>query len=162
MEILDLYDKDGNKLNKTNIRGTPHNKDEYNLAVDVWIENDKGQILLTQRHPSKLLYPMKWECTSGFVKAGEDSLTAALREVNEETGIRLNKNEGKKIHRIVRHNINIIFDIFMFTKTVDIKNLKIQADEVINIKWAEKEELKEMFKNDEMVEPLNYIIDLIL
>ena len=160
MEILDLYDKDGNKLNITHERGTPLKENEYCIAVDVWIKNEKEQILLTQRHPSKI-YPMKWECTSGFVKTGEDSLSGALREVSEEIGIKLDKNEGKKIHRITRYNINIIFDIFMFVKNIDISKLKLQNEEVINIKWVLKEELIEMFKKDEMVEPLNYVCELI-
>ena len=160
MEILDLYNIDGNKLNKTHIRGTPYDKNEYCIAVDVWIKNDQDELLLTQRHPSKI-HPMKWECTSGFIVAGEDSFSGALREVEEEIGIKLNRNDGKKIHRIIRNNINIIFDIFLFRKTLDIKKVILQKEEVINIKWVKKEELKEMFKKGEMVEPLEYICELI-
>jgi isopentenyldiphosphate isomerase len=163
MEICDLYNKNGIKLNKTHIRGVgnPIEQDEYTLAVDVWIKDDKNQILLTQRHPLKKYYPMKWECTSGMTITGEDSFTGALREVEEEIGIKINKNNGEKIFRIIRNEINIIFDIFLFKQNIDINKAILQDGEVINIKWVKKEELKEMFKKDEMSEPLNYVCELI-
>ena len=161
MEILALFDKDGNRLNKTHIRGEPLDKNEYCMAADSWIRNDKEQILLTQRHKSKKVYPLKWECTSGFIKAGEDSFIGALREIKEEIGLELSKDEGGKVHRIIQHDINVIFDIFTFKKNVDIKKIKLQEDEVIDIKWVSKEELKEMFKRDEMVGPLKYVCELI-
>ena len=160
MEILDLYDENGKKLHKTHIRGIPLNINEYCIAVDIWIKNSKGQILLTQRHPLKA-YPMKWECTSGCIVAGEDSITGALREVKEEIGITLSKNEGGKIQRITRDNQNMIFDIFLFKKDIEIKETKLQDGEVIDIKWVGKEELDQMFKRDEMVEPISYIQELI-
>jgi isopentenyldiphosphate isomerase len=158
MEIWDLYDKDGNKLNKTHTRGMPLNKDEYHIAVDIWIKNNKDQILLTQRHPSKL-YPMKWECTCGAVISGEDSFNGALREVEEEIGIKLDPNEGKKILRIVRDNT--FFDVHLFKKDIETGRTKLQETEVINIKWVTKDELKRMFENGEMVGPLNYVMKLI-
>ena len=163
MEKCDLYDIDGNKLNKVHIRwsGNSVNQGEYTLAVDIWIKNSKNQILLTQRHQSKKLYPLKWECTSGVTINGEDSFAGALREVSEEIGIKLEKHEGRKIHKIIRQELNMIFDIFLFNRNIDLKNVKLQNNEVINVKWVEKEELKKMFKNKEMVEPLNYICELI-
>ena len=42
-----------------------------------------------------------------------------------------------------------------------LKETKIQEDEVINIKWVEKAEIKKMFERDEIVEPLSYICELI-
>jgi isopentenyldiphosphate isomerase len=156
MEILDLYDKDGNKLNRTIARGAQLNKDEYYIGVDVWIKNDKGQILLTQRHPSKY-YPLKWECTSGCITAGEDSLTGAIREVEEETGIKLNKIDGNKISRIIFHNQNLLRDVFLFKNNMDIKLLRLQDGEVINAKWVEKSEIKEMYSKNEMNEMCDYV-----
>ena len=163
MEILDLYNRDGIKLSKTYMRGSDieRNENEYIIAVDIWIKNDNDEILMTQRHPSKKVHPLKWECTSGCILAGEDSFTGALREVKEETGIVLKREEGTKIHRIVQDNIKIIFDIFLFRKNVDIRETKIQEEEIINIKWVRKDEMKKMFEKKEIVEPLVYIRELI-
>ena len=162
MDILDIYDKDGHKLNRTRLRGSPHwTKDEYSLAVDVWIKNEYEEILLTQRDPKKKYYPTKWECTCGIILTGEDSINGALREVVEEIGIRLNKDEGKKISRIIRHNLNMIFDIFLFIKNIDINEIRLQEGEVIDAKWVKKDELRNMFINNEMVELLSYVGELI-
>jgi isopentenyldiphosphate isomerase len=161
MEIWDLYDRNGNKINKTHVRGIPLNKDEYHIAVDVWLRNNMDKILLTQRSPQKDLCPMKWECTCGSIIIGEDSFTGALREVEEEIGIKLNKNEGENILRIICGNRNAIFDIFLFKKDIEIGETKLQKEEVINIKWVTKNELKEMFKKKEMVGRLDYVLKLI-
>jgi len=167
MEILDLYDKNGIKINKTIIRGEPINENEYCMAVDIWIKNDKHQILITQRHPLKL-YPKKWECTSGFILSGENSISGALREVEEEIGIKLNKEDCKNIHRILRynngiyqHNWNMIVDIFLVNKNIDIKETKLQKEEVIDIKWVNEKEFIEMFQNNEVVEQLDYGLELL-
>jgi isopentenyldiphosphate isomerase len=161
MEIWDLYDKNGNKINKTHARGIPLDKNEYHIAIDVWIKNSMDKILLTQRNPSKELYPMKWECTCGAIITGEDSFTGALREVEEEIGIKINKNEGEKILRIVREEQNTIFDIFLFRKDIEIEETKLQEEEVINIKWVTKDELEEMFKKNKMIATLDYVLKLI-
>lgn len=47
----------------------------------------RGHILLTRRDASKRYMPGKWENTGGHVVSGEDSPTAAARELAEETGI---------------------------------------------------------------------------
>ena len=168
MELLDLYDKNGNKLNKTYLRGSGDslNDNEFTLGVDIWIKNDKNQILLTQRHQLKKTFPLKWECTSGMVGTGEDSITAAVREVEEEIGIKLQKHDGKLLTTItfknyLRKNFNMILDAYLFEKNIDLNQTNLQEGEVIKIKWVEKSELIEMFKNKEMVEPMNYILELL-
>ena len=101
MEYWDLYDKNRQKLNKIHLRGKELNEGEYHIVVNIWIINDQNKILLTKRHPNKI-WPLKWECTGGSVIAGEDSFTGAIREVEEEIGIRLKKENGKLIDTIVR------------------------------------------------------------
>ena len=89
MEIWDLLDVDGNPLGVTHPRGQqyplpPHT---YHLAVSVFTVDQNNRILLTLRDPRKRMYPNHWEFTGGSAVAGEDSVTAALRELSEETGI---------------------------------------------------------------------------
>ena len=79
-EVWDLYDAKGNKTGYTLVRGRPIPEGCYHLVVSVWIINNRGEYLLSQRHPDKP-YPLRWECTGGAVLSGEDSLGGALREV---------------------------------------------------------------------------------
>ncbi|MGE7927870.1 NUDIX hydrolase [Lysinibacillus xylanilyticus] len=96
MEIWDVYDKNKNKTNKRHVRGEKLAGGDYHVVVHVWIKNNKGEILLTKRHPDKT-YPNLWECPGGSILAGESSLDGAIREVKEEIGINLFKFNGKMI-----------------------------------------------------------------
>ena len=109
----------------------------------------------------------KNECTSGFILSGENSISGALREVEEEIGIKLNKEDGKNIHRIHRynngiykHNCNMIVDIFLFIKNIDLEQTKLQKEEVIGIKWVYKEEFIKMYQNKEVVDQFDYALEL--
>jgi len=151
MEYWDLYNKDRIKLDKTHLRGQKLNSGEYHIVVNIWIINN-GKILLTQRHENKT-FPLKWECTGGSVISGEDSFTGAMREVEEEIGIKLNKNNVKLIHSIIREDD--IKDIYLFNENINIEETLLQENEVIDIKWVTKNELFEMKNNNEIAEP-NY------
>ena len=48
MEMWDLYDKDKNMLERKIVRGEKLNKGEFHLVVNVWIENEKGELLVSQ------------------------------------------------------------------------------------------------------------------
>lgn len=87
MERCDLYDENRNPLGRTKGRKEALAPGEYKVAVGLWIFNKNGEILLTQRSPQKSFMPNAWENTSGHVAAGETSLEAAVRELEEETGI---------------------------------------------------------------------------
>lgn len=86
MELWDLYDKNRNLIGKTHTRGETMERGLHHLVVEIWTINSKGEVLLTQRHPSKN-HGLLWECTRGAVTAGESSLDGAVRELKEETGL---------------------------------------------------------------------------
>jgi 8-oxo-dGTP pyrophosphatase MutT (NUDIX family) len=54
--------------------------------------DEKNRLLITQRHPMKH-FGYYWEITAGSVIKGEDELSAAVRELVEETGIKVNKED---------------------------------------------------------------------
>ena len=90
MEMWDLYDKDKNMLERKAVRGEKLNKGEFHLVVNVWIENDKNELLVSQRAANRT-YPLQWECTGGSALMGETSIDAAIREAKEELGIDISK-----------------------------------------------------------------------
>ena len=85
--LAEVYDKDRKPLGRTVERGAPLPEGTYHLAVQIAPLNSRGEILLTRRADSKPKYPGCWEIPGGCAKAGEDSPTAACRELLEETGI---------------------------------------------------------------------------
>jgi isopentenyldiphosphate isomerase len=102
VEMWDILDTDGNKTGRLHKRGKNPveglKEGEYFRAVHIWIKNKDGRFLISKRTPCRSLAPNLWECTGGAAIAGEDSLTAALREVKEELGLTLNPSNGEKQH----------------------------------------------------------------
>ena len=63
MEILDLYDDYGNKLEKTIVRGDiPRDNENIMLSI-VFIKNSAGKYLIIKRK-RRQLYHNRWSCNS--------------------------------------------------------------------------------------------------
>ncbi|MGB2869212.1 MAG: NUDIX pyrophosphatase [Bacteroidota bacterium] len=52
---------------------------------------NEAQYLLLKRSAEDKLYPGTWQIVTGMIEGGEQSVEAALREVQEETGLRLKR-----------------------------------------------------------------------
>lgn len=148
-EKWDLVDINKNKTGITHKRNSklPIPKDMYHLAVEIWITKPNGEILLTQRHPNKN-YGLMWEATGGAVLAGESSIQGAVREIYEETGIKVNENELIYIGDIVGDTY-IMDEYVHILESKDIE-LNLQPEEVVDAMWVSKEELEN--KKDLIVE----------
>lgn len=166
MELWDLYDKNRNKLGIDHIRGNELPDNCYHLVVHIWIKNKEGKYLISQRSKTKPIYPLMWECVGGSVTKGENSFEGAIREVKEEVGIDLDGNLGKMIYTETRGFINgkkanDIMDVWLFEYDgpVDLNNAT--TDEVCDIKWMTKNEIKELFDTGRLVPTLDYFFDKI-
>ncbi len=149
-ELWDLYDKEKNKINKVVKRGDKLNDDEFHLVVNAWIKNSNDEFLITRRSPNKP-HPLMWECTGGSALFGEDSLDAAVREVKEELGIDVLKKNAKYIGSTLRYypNCNDILDVWLFESNVKKEDIHIQEEEVVDVMWASRDKLRELFDNKE-------------
>jgi len=148
-EIWDLYDINKKKIRKQIERGMALEKGEYHLATDIWVINDNNEIIATQRHPEKDL-GLLWECSGGAVNAGESSIEGAVRELNEEIGLRPNIYEFKYIETYVGDDY--ILETYLVNMNVEIGNLILQKEEVVSAKLVSPEEF-EMMNNDNLVVP---------
>ena len=104
MEKWDLLDGDGRPLGQTLVRGDKLRPGQYHLVVHIWVEDSKGRLLIQKRAPHLKLMPDTWAVTGGSALAGEDSLTAAARELSEELGIEAAPSELKRLGRLRRRN----------------------------------------------------------
>ena len=146
MEKWDILNSDGEPTGKTTLRGRCNLKPgEYHLVVHIWIVSDDGKILLQKRSESKKLMPGEWAATGGAAVSGEDSFTAASRELFEELGIASNENTLKKLTRIKRRNS--LLDVWAININTPADELTLQKSEVAQAKWVTKQELEGMIKN---------------
>ena len=152
MELWDLYDKERNPINKLHKRGKPIPKGEFHIAVSVLTVNSKNEILVTLRSPGKQPYPNLWEITAGSVVAGEDSLSAAVRELYEETGISAVKDELEYIGEY--RGASAIVDMYKIKRDIDIKDIRLQQGETADAAWVSADELELMIDNGVVTPPV--------
>lgn len=87
MERWDLRDGEGIPTGETMERGEHLKPGQYHLVVHIWVIDGQGRLLIQKRAAHLKLMPDVWAATGGSAVAGEDSHTAAARELREELGI---------------------------------------------------------------------------
>lgn len=143
MEKWDILNADGTTTGKTTLRGRCNLRSgEYHLVVHIWVVSSNGRFLIQRRAESKKLMPGEWAATGGAAIAGEDSYTAANRELFEELGISSNRHTLKKLVRLKRRNS--LLDIWFINADIPSGSLKLQQSEVAEAKWVSRGEFEQM------------------
>ena len=146
MELWDVLTPEGKPTGRTMVRGgTSLKSGEYHLVVHIWPINDYGSILIQKRTKTKRLMPGIWAATGGAAIAGETSLEAAARELEEELGIKAPEGALKLVKRIKRRNSFI--DMWVLNINIKVPELKLQKSEVAEAKWVSKTALMGMIDN---------------
>jgi 8-oxo-dGTP pyrophosphatase MutT (NUDIX family) len=147
-EAWDILDEDGNKSGRFILRRDYKNitPGEYHLVVHILIKNVKGKWLIQKRSPFKEFFPNVWAVTGGSVLSGENSLTAAIREVEEEIGITLCPHELRRALRYKEED-NFV-DVWIAEKDFSTAECTLQESEVADVKWVDAEEFKRIVWNN--------------
>lgn len=160
MELWDIYNADREKTGRTMQRGTKFQEGDYHLVIHVCIFDSDGRMLIQQRQKDKRGWPNLWDITvGGSALAGENAQTAAMRELYEELGIRA-ELEGVRPHLTVhfKHGFD---DIFLVEKDVELSETVLQAEEVQAVRWATRDEIKEMIVDGSFIPYYAAIVDLL-
>ena len=146
VELWDVFDENGIPTGKTALRGrSVLAPGEYHLVVHIWVISKSGLFLIQRRADDKKLMPGEWAATGGAAVAGEDSLTAARRELLEELGIAADRDKMLLLTRIKRRNS--LLDVWLTESNAPAEKLPLQQTAVAEAKWITGKELKEMIKN---------------
>lgn len=108
-------------------------------------ENDKYKLLLVKHR-----YGGHWCFPKGHVEAGENETETALREVMEETGIRIDLQEGFR-HAVEYYpKPNVKKQVIYFLGKAQYEEYTMQEEEIREITWADLDKAFYMvtFKND--------------
>ncbi len=140
-ELWDIYDAAGHRTGRVQRRGDAFAGDDRHLCVHVWVRDPRGAYLLTRRAPEKCMAGL-WECTGGSALLGEDSLTAALRELREETGLRLRPEQGALLLRFAGEHY--FCDVWRFLADFTLDDVTLRPGETDGKRLAGKEELRRL------------------
>ena len=138
-ELWDIYDEAGNRTGRVQRRGDPFAEGDRHLCVHVWIRDAAGRYLLTKRAPGKAMAGL-WECTGGSALFGEDSLTAALREAREETGLVLDPDNGEMLFRFSGDHFHC--DVWRFRQDFDLSDIVLEPSETCDFQLADAETIR--------------------
>lgn len=149
MEILDLYNIKGEKLNKTIIRGNKPDDGEYIKLACVWIKSDIRFLIQICSEEKGSEYAV----TGGHVTSGNTSLKQAVVECQEELGIELNPNDLQFLGSIYRGKA--IFDVFLYEDedyTLSTHDFDLQKSEVESVCWLSKNDIEDLILKNEFRE----------
>ena len=157
MEYLDIVDENGIPSGETVSREEAHRLGVQHRTSHVWIvrKTDNGyDILLQKRSLNKDSHAGMYDTSSaGHIVAGDEPLESALRELDEELGIKADESELKKIGKFHGEyskefhgrlfKDNEISFVFIYQGNVDIDNLVLQKSEIDEVRWFDLDKVWE-------------------
>lgn len=146
-ELRDLYDINSNKTNKTYHKGEIIPNGYYPMVVMVVIRNSNGEFLMQKRVESK---GGDWGVTGGHPKSGETPLEGIITEVKEELGLDFSKE--KFIEYDSGCDGKDCYKMYFVNKDIKLEDIKIQKEELSEVKWFTMDELQHMVEKNELNE----------
>jgi len=164
-ELIDVLDENGIQTGEVLSRKEIHKRGLWHRAIVVAIINEKNEILLQQRSEMKEKNAGMWDISvAGHISSGQDALSAAAREINEEVSVLLGYRTEIKDFRYMycyrkeeKFREDFIerqfYDFFILRTTgVDDKTLYFQREEVQAVKFVDLLTIEKMIENNELVE----------
>lgn len=160
MEILDIYDNNGNITGKTVDRKDKTIKLQNNehIAISIiFIENSKGEFLIQKI--SKELGGL-YSSTGGHVHSKETPKEAIIREVHEEIAINIANEDIKELGFVI---IDMpIRYIYYLKKDIKLTDTTLQKEEVSSVNYFTIEKIKSLIKEEKFIESHGIIFEKIL
>ncbi len=103
MERLDLYNQHDEPLHETIDRNALKGAQAYVRVVHVWLYFPDGTYLIQQRNKPSDPIPYQFATTTGMPVMGESPSACALREVEEELGLRLEPSTLSLYDKLTTH-----------------------------------------------------------
>ena len=144
MELLDLYDDNGNKLGKTIERGKKFDEGNIMLALS-FIKNNNDEFLIQKTSKEK---GSKYSLTGGHVDHNEEPIFTIIREIEEELGLLVNENDIEFISLDKHPDKPALFNVFLVNKDININDLKLQKEEVESVLFLTKEQGLDLIDNN--------------
>lgn len=163
-ELIDVLNENGLKTGKVLSRNDVHKQGLWHRIIVVAIINEKNEILIQQRSANKDKNPNMWDISvTGHLSSGQDSLSAATREISEEVSVSLGYTVEVRDFRFMfsfrkeekvndNHYDRQFYDFFILRQNgLSENNIRFQSSEVQSIKFVTISELNEMREKNILV-----------
>ncbi len=152
MEKVDIYNKYREKTG--NVKGRKELvSGEYRISTHIWIINFENKILVEKRSEKEDKFPGMWAQVGGGVKAGDTSKITVFKECKEELNFDVEEKNLFYIGSYIR--TKDIVDVWMVKQNIDIEKLKLQEDEVAEVRLVTFDEFDKMIDSGIVVPSIN-------
>ena len=146
IELIEVLTPEGRPTGVRKPKDAIHRDGDWHRAAHIWIVAPDGRILLQRRSLRKENNPGLWDVSAaGHVSAGESAVDAAVRETFEELALRITANDLQFVTTlrescVLNENTyydNEFHDLFLVRRDLDITSLKLDPEEVAEVKWVD-------------------------
>jgi 8-oxo-dGTP pyrophosphatase MutT (NUDIX family) len=132
-ELWDLTDAAGTSIGRTHRRGDlAFPEGLFHIVASVCVVRGDGLVLLTRRAAEKD-WALSWEFPAGSALTGETSEQAAVRELAEEAGVRVDASDLQLVGRMTERTA--LFDLYVAHVSGD-PALALDPAEVCDSAWV--------------------------
>lgn len=157
-EFLDVLDENGKKIGKSKPLTQVHRDGSWHKSSHVWIYNSKGEILFQKRSKTTFFPGLLDISIGGHITSGKKSKETAIREVEEEIGLKIKNKDLKKIGTkkmsLILPDLNFynneFITIYLLKFDDNISSFRFQDEEVKSVKFIPIEKLKSDLKNPKL------------
>ena len=153
-EMFDVLNEWGEYTGEVASRDRCHTEGLWHRAVYGFVIDKNKNVLLQKRSASKKAWPNMWDVTvGGHVDAGEFGRQALIRKAKEELGLDITDDDIKYLVGSTSidtaKGINKHFnECYMILKDVDVSDIKLQKEEVSEVRYFSKAEILERIDNN--------------
>ncbi|GAA3552843.1 NUDIX hydrolase [Snuella lapsa] len=157
-ELVDILDAHGSPTGRTCLKSVAHKRGYWHPCIHVWLYTKRGEVVIQKRVADKDTFPDLWDVSvAGHIGAGEVPLLAAQRELFEELGVDVKTGALEFIGNHTTdhmHNAMLIdreyHHVYITELTIPLSHLKLQAEEVSQIKLIAVDSLKKDLLDDRL------------
>ena len=145
------------KVVERGIDDSAFEKGEHIAVAIIYIENSKGEFLIQKTSKEK---GGIYSSTGGHVDHNEEPIDSIVREVKEELGLEISKNDIADLGYLVV-DFPVRF-VFYMKKDIDIESLTIKKDEVESVSFITIQELRKIINKGLMHKGHLKVLDRVL